>query len=87
MNRIDKKAENLDNGKYDKSFIKDDIMNEVKILHYTKGTEGKAKLLKYMFDNDSKKANDVIDGMINYGTPANEAYDTEDLYLEMIKKK
>jgi hypothetical protein len=87
MNRIDKKAENLDNGKYDKSFIKDDIMNEVKILHYTKGTEGKAKLLKYMFDNDSKKATDVIDGMINYGTPANEAYDTEDLYLEMIKKK
>jgi hypothetical protein len=85
MNRIDTRARNIDNTEYDRTFIKSDISNEVKILFHTRGADGKAKLLKYMFEKDSTKAREVIDGLIDYGMPAKEAYDTEDLYLNSIK--
>jgi hypothetical protein len=85
MERIDRKAELIDKNEYNRSFIKENIANEVKILHFTPGAEGKAKLLKYMFDKDAAKAREVIDGMIDYGTSSKEAYDAEDLYLKAIK--
>lgn len=85
MSRIDTRARNIDNAEYDRAFIKSDISNEVKILFHTKGSEGRAKLLKYMFDKDATKARQVIDGMIDYGMSTKEAYDTEDLYLKGIK--
>jgi hypothetical protein len=85
MGRIDARAKNIDDTEYDRAFIKSDISNEVKILFHTKGAEGKAKLLKYMFDKDATKARQVIDGMIDYGTSSKEAYDAEDLYLKSIK--
>ena len=87
MERIDRKANLIDNNALDRSYIKSDIANEVRILHYTKGAEGKAKLIKYMYDNDAAKARQVIDGLIDYGTSSKEAYETEDLYNELIKKK
>jgi hypothetical protein len=85
MERIDRKAELIDKNEYNRSFINENIANEVKILHFTPGAEGKAKLLKYMFDKDAAKAREVIDGMIDYGTSSKEAYDAEDLYLKAIK--
>jgi hypothetical protein len=87
MERIDRKANLIDNNALDRSYIKSDIANEVKVLHYTKGAEGKAKLIKYMYDNDAAKARQVIDGLIDYGTSSKEAYETEDIYNELIKKK
>lgn len=87
MERIDRKANLIDKNALDRSYIKSDIANEVRILHYTKGAEGKAKLIKYMYDNDVTKARQVIDGLIDYGTSSKEAYETEDLYNELIKKK
>jgi hypothetical protein len=85
MSRIDARAKNIDNAEYDRAFIKSDIANEVKILFHTKGVEGKANLLKYMFEKDATKARQVIDGLIDYGMSTKEAYDTEDLYLKSIK--
>lgn len=85
MGRIDARARNIDNAEYDRAFIKSDIANEVKILFHTKGVEGKANLLKYMFEKDATKARQVIDGLIDYGMSTKEAYDTEDLYLKSIK--
>jgi hypothetical protein len=85
MERIDRKANLIDKNEYNRSFINENIANEVKIIHYTPGAEGKAKLLKYMFDKDATKARQVIDGMIDYGTSTKEAYDAEDLYLKSIK--
>lgn len=85
MDRIDRKADLIDKNEYNRSFINENIANEVKILHFTPGAEGKAKLLKYMFDKDATKARQVIDGMIDYGTSSKEAYDAEDLYLKSIK--
>lgn len=85
MERLDRKAQLIDNNEYNRSFINENIANEVKILHFTPGAEGKAKLLKYMFDKDATKARQVIDGMIDYGTSSKEAYDAEDLYLKSIK--
>ena len=85
MDRIDRKADLIDKNEYNRSFINENIANEVKILHFTPGAEGKAKLLKYMFDKDATKARQVIDGMIDYGTSTKEAYDAEDLYLKGIK--
>jgi hypothetical protein len=85
MERIDRKAELIDKNEYNRSIINENIANEVKILHFTPGAEGKAKLLKYMFDKDAAKAREVIDGMIDYGTSSKEAYDAEDLYLKAIK--
>jgi hypothetical protein len=85
MERIDRKADLIDKNEYNRSFIKENIVNEVKILHFTPGAEGKAKLLKYMFEKDATKAREVIDGMIDYGTSKKEAYDAEDLYLKLIK--
>ncbi len=85
MERIDRKAELIDKNEYNRSFINQNIANEVKILHFTPGAEGKAKLLKYMFDKNATKAREVIDGMIDYGTSSKEAYDAEDLYLKSIK--
>jgi hypothetical protein len=38
-----------------------------------------------MFENDKQKAAQVINGLIDYGTSRKEAYDTEDLYLKMVK--
>ena len=74
----------IDKNQYNRSFINENIVNEVKILHFTQGAEGKAKLLKYMFDKDTAKAREVVDGLIDYGTSKKEAYDTEDIYLKMI---
>lgn len=85
MERLDRKAQLMDKNEYNRSFINENIANEVKILHFTPGAEGKAKLLKYMFDKDATKARQVIDGMIDYGTSTKEAYDAEDLYLKGIK--
>lgn len=85
MERIDRKAELMDKNQYNRSFINENIAHEVKILHFTPGAEGKARLLKYMFDKDATKAREVIDGMIDYGTSTKEAYDAEDLYLKSIK--
>lgn len=85
MERIDRKADLMDKNEYNRSFINQNIANEVKILHFTPGAEGKARLLKYMFDKDINKAREVIDGMIDYGTSSKEAYDAEDLYLKGIK--
>jgi hypothetical protein len=85
MDRIDRKSDLIDKNEYNRSFINQNIANEVKILHFTPGAEGKAKLLKYMFDKDATKAREVIDGMIDYGTSSKEAYDAEDLYLKSIK--
>ena len=85
MERIDRKANLIDKNEYNRSFINENIANEVKIIHYTPGAEGKAKLLKYMFDKDATKARQVIDGLIDFGTSTKEAYDAEDLYLKSIK--
>lgn len=86
MDRIDRKSDLIDKNQYNRSFINENIANEVKILHFTQGAEGKAKLLKYMFDKDAAKAREAVDGLIDYGTSKKEAYDTEDLYLKMIGK-
>jgi hypothetical protein len=85
LERFEKKADYLEKGEFNKSFVEPEIMNEVKVLHYTQGVQGKANLLKYMFEKDATKAREVIDGMIDYGTSSKEAYDAEDLYLKSIK--
>lgn len=86
VGRIKAKAANLYKKDYRKSMVDEGIMNEVRILHYTQGAEGKAKLMNYMFEKDNEKANEVFNSLIYYGSSPAEVFEAKKMYNEMIKK-
>jgi len=85
MNRINTKANSLYRRDVRSSMVDENIMNEVKILHYTQGAQGKANLMKYMFENDVEKANEVFNSMIRYGTPSKDVFEAKMIYEKSIK--
>lgn len=85
FSRINAKANSLYRRDVRGSMVSDDIINEVRILHYTQGAEGKAKLMKYMLENDTQKAEEVFKSMLLYGTPPKEVFEAKMMYEKSIK--
>lgn len=85
VGRIKAKAANIYKKDFRKSMVDEGIMNEVRILHYTQGAEGKAKLMNYMFEGDKQKADEVFNSLIYYGSSPAEVFEAKKMYNQMVK--
>jgi hypothetical protein len=86
LGRVKAKAASVYRKDIRQSLVDENMMNEVKILHYTQGAEGKARLVEYMFGSDKEKAQEAFKSLIRYGSPAREVFEAKEIYNKALEK-
>jgi hypothetical protein len=86
VGRIKAKAASVYRKDIRSSLVNEELMNEVRILHYTQGAEGKAKLIEHMFGSDKEKAQEVFKSLVMYGSPAREVFEAKEIYNKGLEK-